>query len=203
MSTQMSYGPHLGGWLVLMLGEVNKQSEWGVNVGERILNGSTGNVWADLQLLASHAGSVGAFLDTLGSRSGAVARSFPDRAELLRELTNSAYNFAPVLAVRNGIAHIDERLEERWQQVANASLNEPPQLLVRAVGSLDDGRDRMLNWDPTRRVVAFRRRPRQAEGYDEVDIAALVATLKELQVQSSRAYLWVLFGMPGMASGTK
>ena len=180
-----------------MLHEVNKQAEWGVHVGQRILDGTSGNLWADLQLFASHAGSVGAFLDTLDARRSAIARSFPDRSPLLRSLTRTAFDFGPVLAIRNGIAHVDERIEERWQMIASVT-EDPPELLVRAEGRLDDGRDRMLNWDSGRRVIAFRKRPREGEGFAEVEVQELVDVLEALRIESSRACIGVLFGMRGL-----
>lgn len=191
--------PHSGAWFALMLFELNKQTEWAVAVGRRILDGGSENVWTDLQTFASHAGSVGAFLDTLKSRNRALDTAYPDRAEMVRGITGTTYDFGPMVRIRNGLAHIDERIEERWLEVASDDAD-APQLLARAVGNLDDGRDRMLNWHEQDFVLSFRRRPNELAGYDSVGLREIFPALEYLQEQSARASLWVLFGMPGRTS---
>ncbi len=88
--------PHLGAWFKVMLLEVIKQAEWGHEVGQKLL-AHEGNIWTDLQLLSSHAGSAAAFIDTLGSRKAALEKAFPGRGQTLRDVCDTSYDFAAVL----------------------------------------------------------------------------------------------------------
>lgn len=184
----------MGGWLRLMLWELNKQAEFGVHTGVKILN-DEGNVWAELQLLMSQAGSVASFVDTLATRkpTSKIARAFPERSETLRLFAGSTYDFDSVLKVRNGMAHIDERIEELWLAI-DATEDEPePEIHARTVGSLSDGRERIINWDQETYTVAFRSRS-AAPTYTEVDMRELTEELRRIQVASSQAWAWLTFG---------
>lgn len=194
MTDTPTHAPHLGRWLMLMAMELNKQAEWGVSVGQDIL-ANNGNVWPQLQLFAGHAASVGAFVEMLQrrSRDTGLNTAFPDRGATLRHYLSITYDFAEVKGVRDGMVHIDERLETRWLQLADHD-GDAPELLARAEGELDDGRDRMLNWNSTTYTAAFLRA--DGVGHHFLDVAEVVAVLEDARIQSSRFVMWLVAGAP-------
>jgi hypothetical protein len=180
-----------GSLLRLMIMEINKQSEWGVATGTDLLEGS-GNSWTLAESLAVHAASVGAFLDTLKSRRIALERAFPERGEILRYLVGVTYDFSEIMEIRNGLVHIDERLEERWQQLA---AEDASTLAVRLARDLNDREvDRMFNLDERAMKIAFRKR--DGAGYATVDVRELVAALRDIQDQTALLFMWFIAGAP-------
>jgi hypothetical protein len=183
--TESRPAPHLPSYFRLMLFELTKQAEWGANVGRQIVTGE-GNVWTHLHLFAVHAGTVGAFAQTFKSRRAELRRLFPDRAEAIREVTRTTYDFSGVIEFRHAMSHLDERIEYGWSQLANAN-STSPDLLVRAEGRIDDGRERLLNWLPARNVASFR--SRDGSEWIDVDIAEVSAELEEIQRLSAHEFM--------------
>jgi len=183
--------PHLGAWFKVMLLEVIKQAEWGHEVGQKLL-AHEGNIWTDLQLLSSHAGSAAAFIDTLGSRKAALEKAFPGRGQTLRDVCDTSYDFAAVLELRNAIAHIDERFEQRWQQLARED-SPAPVLTPRSSGLEDPDRESIVHIDENLMVVSVLRM--DGSGRLRIDVAELTAELHQIQIAASHVWMTLHFHM--------
>ena len=187
--------PHIGDWLRLMIHELVKQAEWGHAAGSRVLDGSE-SVWTDLQLLSSHAGSVAAFVDSLGMRAQTLANAYPARPESLRLLSGTTFDFDPTRELRNAIAHIDERLELRWLQLAELD-SAPPELSARSVNN--NSAESIIRLDESKKTVSVL--SQSGKKRHEINIRELTEELSRLQQQATQAWLWLTF-RPGPSSST-
>lgn len=189
-STNDGAAAHLPAFFNVTIFELGKHAGWGATVGRRLLNGE-GEVWSDLHLFAVHAGTVGAFIQALRGRRKDLDRLFPGRADAVREVAGSEFNFDDVIGFRNGMSHIDERIERRWHQLATTNA-EPPKLIVRAVGPLDDGRERLLNWMGETGVASFR--SENGSGWYHVDIEEVTVELERMQPLLTNSYMTRVLG---------
>lgn len=183
--------PHLGAWFEVMLLEVIKQAEWGHEVGQKLL-AHEGNIWTDLQLLSSHAGSTAAFIDTLGSRKTALEKAFPGRGQTLRDVCDTSYDFTAVIELRNAIAHVDERLEQRWQQLARED-SPAPELTPRSSGPENPDRESIVHIDENLMIVSVLRM--DGSGRRHINVAELTGELLKIQLTATQTWIWLHFRM--------
>lgn len=181
---------HLPAFFNVTIFELGKHAGWGATVGRRLLNGES-DVWSDLHLFAVHAGTVGAFIQALRGRRRDLDRLFPGRADSVREVAGSDFDFGDVIGFRNGMSHIDERIERRWHQLASAEAD-PPDLHVRIVGALDDGRERLLNWKGETGVASFR--TEDGVGWFHVDIEDVTVELERMLPLLTDSYMTRVLG---------
>jgi len=187
MADESQLAPFFDQALLLMIVELEYQVEWAAEFGHALLT-DLADPWSTLQSFAMRTALVGTFVKELTTRSKKLAAGFPDRGEMLRKFFGINYDFTAAKAVRDGMVHIDERIEERWLALAQHPDGRPA-LLLRTEGALGDSTHTMINWDPEGRKLATARKV--GEGYHELDVAEAVDALERAAKELAAFRAWM------------
>jgi hypothetical protein len=187
MTDESQLAPYFDQALLMMIVELEVQVEWAAEFGHALLT-DLADPWSTPQSFAMRTALVGTFVKELTTRSKKLATGFPDRGEMLRKFFGINYDFSSAKAVRDGMVHIDERIEERWLALARDP-DRPPALLLRTVGTVGESIHTMINWDPERRKLATAWKV--GEGYDELDVAEAVDALERAAKELAAFRAWM------------
>lgn len=105
--------------LRVMLYELGTQLSWAIQAVDNALSAADAHddqvFWREVQLLLTFGGTAASFIWSSPSRRKHLVQAFPGRVDdlqLLLKITGQRYE--AVIALRDAVIHIDEKLEQWW-----------------------------------------------------------------------------------------
>lgn len=138
--------------------------------------------WGHIQLVLTFTSTAANIIWTSKQRRPELNRTFPARADdiqLLLKIDDSERQYGNVIALRDAVIHIDEKLEAWWIAHKGKSLG------VRNIGKPKrDGTD-FLTYDPDIKVLVYLQ--------TELPLLQLHHQLVDLNERASRAFSYMMF----------